>query len=605
MNTSLSVLEKTLRSSGSLQSILDSVGVAEMIRLMEKSPTNLIDQYFRERAAEFTDRRIIVTCFKLLQAAFTNKKQASRFYETPIAGQVKQIANVEFERQKLLFCQQNRQQLNVHNDTWQLFYLTGPNLRSNSYDFTKINSASLRLEVKHFMLWYLQGHSNYRTPVLSAAIKGINFLSDSNPSIHYFADVSDVDARELYNYLENDCISYHGGKLSVQSVANTIRACSQIMGYLCGSMRDENLRTPIPAENPFSKYRFFNMDNMSQSTEILPDQIVTTIEKFSSELSDTHRTLYNIFINTGLRLSEVILLKKDCLAPSRYDGLMLLRYVPHKTLLARRKRGIADTCEMLVPAYLSKEISRQIKRTKDLREEYGEPYIFIVKNGNNRPVLSSGEGFCDAVNRLIAKHRVTDENGQLWNLTTRQFRKTIAMTLIESGASITELAYWLSHLTRRTSMKYYAEVRKRRLAEMNTRFFREKFDLLLSKEQLGQFNEEQRRLLFVDFRLEKRRVELGFCMRVFADGECDKRHRSVSCVNCKNLCTGKPYLHHWIVLRDSQRAVVEGLVESYRKMRIADYVSYKQYRQEKELLDAYSDTVSKIEIAFGGDFYAE
>lgn len=587
MNTSLSVLEKVLCSGGSLQPALDSVGVAEMMRLMESAPANLMNAYFRERAAEFTDRREIVTCFKLLQAAFTNKQQAGRFYDAPIVERVKDIADAEFEKQKLLFRQQNRQQLNVSNDTWQLFYLTGPNLRSNSYDFTQINSASLRLEVKYFMLWYLQGHSDYRTPVLSAAIKGINFLSDNNPSIHYFADVSDVDARKLYNYLENDCISYRGGKLSVQSVANTIRACSQIMGYLCGDMRDEKLRAPIPAENPFSKYRFFNMDNMSQNTEILPDQIATAIETFSGELSDTHRTLYRIFVNTGLRLSEVILLKEDCLLPSRYDGLMLLRYVPHKTLRARRKRGVDDTCEMLIPAFLSKEISRQMKRTKDLREEYGEPYIFIVKNGNSRAVLPCGDGFCDAENRLIAKYCITDENGQLWNLTTRQFRKTIAVTLIESGASITEVAYWLSHLTRRTSMKYYAEVRKRCLAEMNTRFFREKFDLLLSKEQLGQFNEEQRRLLFVDFRLEKRRVELGFCMRVFADGECDERNRSVSCVNCKKLCTGKPYLRHWIALRDSQRAVVEGLVESYLEMEISDYISYKQYRQEKELLNAY------------------
>jgi Phage integrase family. len=605
VSTSLSILEQALRSGCSLQSILDSVGVVEMMRLMEKSSAILMNAYFQERAAEFTDRREIVTCFKLLQAAFTNKKQASKFYEAPIVERVKQIADAEFEKQKLLFCQQNRQQLNIRNDTWQLFYLTGPNLRSNSYDFTKISSASLRLEVKYFMLWYLQGRTNYRTPVLSAAIKGINFLSDNNPSIHYFADISDVDARELYNYLENDYIAHRGGKLSVQSVANTIRACSQIMGYLCGNMRDENLRTPIPVENPFSKYRFFNMDNMSQNTAILPDPVATAIEKFSCELSDTHRTLYSIFVNTGLRLSEVILLKEDCLVPSRYDGLMLLRYVPHKTLRARRKRGVGDACEMLIPAFLSKDISLQMKRTKDLRKECGEPYIFIVKNEGKRPVLPCGDGFCDAVNRLIAKHHITDENGQLWNLTTRQFRKTIAVTLIESGASITELAYWLSHLTRRTSLKYYAEVRKRRLAEMNTRFFREKFDLLLSKEQLGQFSEEQRRLLFVDFRLEKRRVELGFCMRVFADGECVERNRSVSCVNCKNLCTGKPYLHHWIALRDSQHAVMEGLVASYREMGVTDYVSYKQYRQENGLLDAYLDAVAKIETAFGGDFHAE
>jgi len=605
MNSSLAVLEETLRLGDSLHPILRSIGVAEMLRCMEAARPDLVTAYFQGKSAEFTARREIVTCFKLLQTAFADKKRASRFYGTSIADLIQKIADAEFEHQKLLFLRQNPRQMDIHNDIWQLFYQTGPNLRSNSYDFTKINSTSLRLELKHFMLWYLQGRSDHRTPIFAAVIKGINFLSSSNPRIHYFADISDVDVRKLYNYLENDCVSCRGAELSVKSIANTIRACSQITDYLCGDMRDPNLRTPIPAGNPFLKYRFFNMDNMSQNTEMLPDQVASAIEMHIHELSDTHRTLYSIFINTGLRLSEVILLKEDCLVPSRYEGLMFLRYVPNKKLSARRKRGVGDTCEMLIPVFLSREITRQVKKTQSLREKYGEPYIFIVKNGNQRPVLPCGDGFCDAVNRLIAKHCINDENGQLWNLTTRQFRKTIAVTLIENGASMTELAYWLSHLSRRTSMKYYAEVRKRRLAEMNTHFFKEKFDLLLNKEQLEQFNEEQRRLLFVDFRLEKRRVELGFCMRVFADGECKERNRALSCVNCKNLCTGKSYLQYWIALRDSQRTLVDGLVESYREMGIVNYQSYKQYQQEKVLLDSYSEAVTKIEDTFGGGSHAE
>ena len=605
MNPSLTLFEEALRYGNSLQPTLDLLGIAEIQRCFKLTQADLVATYFQAKAEEFTDRCEIVTCFKLLQAAFTNKKQAGRFYGTPTADLIKNIANTEFEKQKVLFLQQNDQQVDVHNDVWRIFYLTGPNLRSNSYDFTKIHSASLRLELKHFMLWFLQNSNDCRTPVLAAVIKGVNFLSTHNPHIHYFADITDVDVRKLYNYLENDYISNRGTGLSVKSIANTIRGCAQIVNYLCGDMRDPKLKTPVPVGNPFLKYRFFNMDNMSKNTEMIPDIVVAKLEKHLHELSDTHRALYNIFINTGLRLSEVVLLKEDCLIPSRYEKLMLLRYVPHKTLSARRKRGIGDTCEMLIPAFLSGEIGRQIRKTADLRKKYGEPYIFIVQNGNSRPVLPCGDGFCEAVNRIITKRRITDENGFLWKMMTRQFRKTIAVTLVENGASMTELAYWLSHLTRKTSMKYYAEVRKRRLAEMNTAFFRKKFELLLSKEQLDQFTEEQHRLLFVDFRLEQRRVELGFCVRVYADGECKERNRMFSCVNCKNLCTGRPYLKYWLDLLDDQRAVVCGLVESYRELGIADYQTFKQYRQEKALLDSYSEAVTKIKDAFGGVSYDE
>jgi hypothetical protein len=166
-------------------------------------------------------------------------------------------------------------------------------------------------------------------------------------------------------------------------------------------------------------------------------------------------------------LSEVVLLKEDCLAPSRFEGLMLLRYVPHKTLSARRKRGIGDTCEMLIPAFLSREITRQIKRTQSLQEEYGEPYIFIVKNGSQRPSLPCGDGFCDAVNRLIAKHCITDENDHLGSRPQGRSEETIAVICrkrsIHYGACHAEPS-----LTQNLNEDYAGS--KRSAAEKNTPF---------------------------------------------------------------------------------------------------------------------------------------
>lgn len=74
MTSSFTALEEALRSGISLQPILDSIGVAEMIRIMENAPPNLLAAYFQGKSAEFTARREIVTSFKLLQVAFTNKK---------------------------------------------------------------------------------------------------------------------------------------------------------------------------------------------------------------------------------------------------------------------------------------------------------------------------------------------------------------------------------------------------------------------------------------------------------------------------------------------------------------------------------------------------
>lgn len=91
-----------------------------------------------------------------------------------------------------------------------------------------------------------------------------------------------------------------------------------------------------------------------------------------------------------------------------------------------------------------------------------------------------------------------------------------------------------------------------KLAELNTRFFVEKFDLIVSSEGLEKYTEEERKLLYTDFRLGQRRVEFGFCMLKTADGPCLNRNSLYNCVNCKNLCTGRQYLPYWKEMLEQQ-----------------------------------------------------
>lgn len=146
-------------------------------------------------------------------------------------------------------------------------------------------------------------------------------------------------------------------------------------------------------------------------------------------------------------------------------------------------------------------------------------------------------------------------------------------------------------------MKYYAEVRKAKLAEMNSKFFKDKFDLIISQEQLTQYSEEERKLLYVDFCVEYRRVELGYCLQKIADGGCNKRNSLYNCVNCTNLCTGKKYLPYWRELLVQQNSIVEKLIDSYEKQNITDYTEYKEYKQETFLQQCYLNIVKAIENA--------
>ena len=113
------------------------------------------------------------------------------------------------------------------------------------------------------------------------------------------------------------------------------------------------------------------------------------------------------------------------------------------------------------------------------------------------------------------------------------------------------------------------------------------------------FSEEERRLLYVDFRLGNRRVELGFCMRKLCEGACKSRSRTVHCVDCPQLCTGIQYLSYWLDLLQSQKERLERLCEGYQKEEIADYEDYIEYQQEQRLLNSYQSVVHAIRESGG------
>ena len=130
---------------------------------------------------------------------------------------------------------------------------------------------------------------------------------------------------------------------------------------------------------------------------------------------------------------------------------------------------------------------------------------------------------------------------------------------------------------------------------INTEFFRSKFELIMTGEQLENYTQEERRLLYTDFCLGQRRVELGFCVRKVADGPCADRCSLYNCVNCRNLCTGKQYLPYWKGLLQEQEKLLDRLAEVYKSESITDYSEYLEYKQEYRLLESYQSVVNMIE----------
>lgn len=543
-------------------------------------------QYLKWLASVYTEKRELISLNKMTLLIFGNGSR------TNFAGGdkcfftlLKEVVNHELKLQKVKFVAENHREMNLSKDVWVLYQQHGISLKFLTVDFKYVNQVSLHNELKHFLKWRFAGHIRTSDRIFLSIFEAANRLCKLNKSIRYFADVDSTDVKKLQLALENE--------VDQSKIMTMFSACRTFYGYLCS---DENeSRLPKPHSNPFGSLHFVNAKNYHTNTPYIPDVVIAGLSERLEELDETDQLVFRIFSETGMRAKEVAFLEADCLSTARYDGAVKLKYIPYKTLKARRSNDISEYHSVYISEKLAGQIKKQIDISEMFRKKYDLPYIFLHQNEGYKVSMLNVEYFIKKVNDLIKEYNICDETGQLWHFTSRQCRKTLVVNMIENGATVTELVYQLGHLNQSTVMRYYAEVRSVKLLDMNSEFFRKQFDLLLSKEQLAEFSEEEHRILYVDFRLGNRRVELGYCTRRFCEGACKSHSRTVHCANCSHLCTGMQYLSYWRKLFQSQQKRVEKLIEGYKRAGITDYEEFIEYLQENRLLNSYQNNTETIE----------
>lgn len=580
-----------------LGEIESRIGFVRTTKYATKVSIKTLEDYLKTFANSFTQRRERISQRQMWKTIFDSEMDSYRpgTADMIFTKLLKDVVSEEFAVQYERFPAENHKELNINKDIWIIYAKHGPSLYFNKVDFSVIESSSLRQEVKWFLKHRFSYQKNIRDRFITEVAPALNLLTKENPRIKYMADIDDIDVKKLHNNLEKMMYEDNGIKVGTTRVMNSFSRLKVFNEYLMSGHRDENIKSPRPHINHFRSYIFVNSKKYTQNTLIVPNEVILKLEPHIKELNPSYQLIYKIFSETGLRTKEVLFLEENCIESSRYEGLKQLKYLPHKILSAKKKKGVPSYHKIMITEVLADEIMAFSKGTEKLRKACELPYIFLVKRQGFKPKMLNLNYYISMINKLIEMYDIRSSEGELWNFTNRQYRKTLAVTLIENGATIEELAYWLGHLNRSTAATYYAEVRAKKLEEMNTEFFKKQFDLLIDHEQLEEFTEEERRLLYMDFRLEQRRVEFGYCMKKLADGGCNNRSSLYNCINCKMLCTGKKYLPYWKELLKEQETIIDALICIYNKNEISNYEHFKEYQKEISLLTGYKNIVNKIE----------
>lgn len=498
---------------------------------------------------------------------------------------INKVIEAEVPNNNQALIDSNIKEMQLSSDRWTLYYINGISLYRQILDFSEIKSESIKREVKVFIKSkYAPDKVFFIYKRYSNAKRILNLLYDEF-GIERFSEIENIHAVFALNYMKNV------GEFAPSSIKATKASVTDMIDYYM------NLKGYLykPVENAFKNVSLKGTDRVVDTTEYIPDEVVSQLDNYIGELSERFQLIYEVFSYTGARAKEVIQLeanKSYCIEGN--EEFCELKYIPHKVSKTRKRKGLSSRHTVFIPKSLHERLEAFADTTLALRAETNSEFLFIDKS-KKRIALTTAGSFCRVINDLIKKHDIRDVEGNLWNFTSKQMRKTLAVQLISNNATRQEVATQFGHNCIDTTEKFYLEVKLKDVAEMNHDFFNKKFRLNMSDEDLSLYTEEERRQLYVDFCLSNREVEYGYCTKHLSEGSCGARNGRSNCATCNKLCTGKMFLDKWISLRDSQQRIVDELLETYKQYNIEDYEDFVEYKRELHLLESYKVVVDSIE----------
>lgn len=154
------------------------------------------------------------------------------------------------------------------------------------------------------------------------------------------------------------------------------------------------------------------------------------------------RTLIEVLLDTGMRITEACMLKKLDIDWERHEA----RIINAKT---KDEEKVFFTDRSL----------EWMKRYWDARKD-DLPWAFVSGRGHLLPTTSRN---------YIRTHLDSKLPGVRKHIKHHNFRKTFTTTLIEGGADITAVADLARHKSPRTTLQYYAAVNKKRSKDVHQR----------------------------------------------------------------------------------------------------------------------------------------
>ena len=529
---------------------------------------------------------------KILEKNNTNSKLYNKdcMKNTAIANFFKYMVNS--------FCKIIDERDEWEKDKWDIRNLEryGINYSESSgryfINFSEIDNIEIRKSLKQYIKLRLLNNNkfswNTAIKYLNYIPKFINFILKLEPT---WNDLKNLDRQHILKYIE--WLNIYATESLNNRNSNPKRYIATSISCVAKFLSDIQIREYDIAPKKDVRTLIFtedkpNIPKKSQDQiDYIPDYVLEQLFNNINYLHEEVIPIVYIMLKTGLRVSDVLGLKQDCLV--KLNNKFWIETNIEKTYVEGHRIPIDDELANLLAVLIdnSKQYSNEDNNPKN--------YIFVRYKGSRKGKPYSQGWIREKLNLLAVDYNITDELGNRYHFKNHSFRHTYAIKMLNGGADILTVQELLAHASPEMTMRYakLLDDTKRKVFDKAIKQGIFSFDESdkLKEENDGEIPSDIIDMLYTNHKLNAINTPYGTCMQR-ANGKCDyaKHPPCLTCNGgspCKDLCVGafEGDINKYEILINSTKTMIEN-AKIYNRTEIVN--------ENEELLKLYEDIYSKI-----------
>lgn len=459
-------------------------------------------------------------------------------------------------------------------------------------NFNKIDNIKIREEVKKYLKQRLISNNKFSWGTACEYLQYIpqfmNYICELEPT---WNDLNNLERYHILRFIE--WLNIYAKENLTQKNANIKRYVLRSLTIIQKFLSDIQLREYDIAPIKNVRVLIFPEDKpkvpkkSNEQIDYVPDFV---LEQLFNNINNLHKevipVVYAMF-KTGLRISDVLGLKQDCLV--ELNNKFWVETDIEKTYIEGHRIPIDDE--------LANMLAVLIDNSKQYSNEDNNPekYIFVRYKGSRKGKPYSQGWIQERLNLLAINYNITDEVGNRYHFKNHSFRHSYAIKMLNGGADILTVQELLAHASPEMTMRYakLLDDTKRKVFDKAVKQGIFSFDESdkLKEEYDGEIPSDIIDMLYTNHKLNALDTPYGTCIQR-KNGKCSyaKQPPCLTCNNgspCKDLCVGafEGDTVKYEILINSTKTMIENA-----KM----YNRTEMVSENEELLKLYEDIYSKI-----------